>query len=85
VPVVHRPDPQTLVIDLTRRLAEEYAAIPIPSVRSAVNSAVAASELFGNDIAASLETIEQLAREDLNAVRAAAADNADVGFAPEQR
>ncbi len=78
---VRRPDPRNLVIDLTRRLAEEYAEIPIPSVRSAVSTAVDATELFGDDIAASIGTIEQLAREDLNAVRAAADDNSDVAFA----
>ena len=81
MPAVRRQDPRHLVFDLTRRLAEEYATLPIPSVTSAVNAAVAASELFGNDIAGSIDTIEQLAREDLNAVRDAAAEGPDVVFA----
>jgi hypothetical protein len=72
VPAVRRPDPLTLVADLTRRLAEEFATVPIPMVTGAVRSAVAATQLFGEDIASSLPTIEQLAREDLLAVRSAA-------------
>lgn len=68
---LRRPDPRALVVDLTQRLSEEFHVVPMGNVRSAVQSAVAATRLFGNDLAASLDTIEQLAREDLNAVRAA--------------
>jgi hypothetical protein len=77
VPVVRRPDPQDLVLDLARRLAEEFATVPIPMVTSAVRAAVSATALFGDAVAASLDTIERIAREDLLAIRAAAAEQAE--------
>ena len=73
---VHRPNPQALLLDLTRYLAEEFDTVPIPTVTSAVHAAASATELFGDDVASSLKTIEQIAREDLVAVRAAAAEQA---------
>lgn len=81
MPAVRRQDPTVLVHDLTRRLAEEFAALPIPSVTSAVQSAVAATELFGENVSTALPTIEQLAREDLLAVRAVATEQAQVPLA----
>jgi hypothetical protein len=62
------------VLDLTRRLAEEFDSVPIPMVTSAVRNAVQAAELFGGDVTASLDTIERLAREDLTALAAARAE-----------
>ena len=73
---VRRPNPLTLVLDLTRRLAEEFDSVPIPMVTRAVRSAAGASQLFGEDLAASLETIERIAREDLVAVRETADEQA---------
>jgi phage-related minor tail protein len=68
---VRRTDSLSLLLDLSRRLAEEFDTVPIPTVTSAVKSAAAATQLFGDDVASSLDTIEQLAREDLVAVQAA--------------
>ncbi len=70
--MVRRPDPSKLVLDLTRQLAEEYDQIAIPLVTTAVNSAVGAVTLFGDEIADSLDTIERLAREDLIAIQESA-------------
>ncbi|MDQ1706517.1 MAG: hypothetical protein QOF18_2883 [Frankiaceae bacterium] len=81
MPAVRRPSPLALVLDLTRRLAEEFDTVPIPMVTSSVKEAVAATKLFGDDVASSLRTIEQIAREDLIAVRAAAAEQAQVALA----
>jgi phage-related minor tail protein len=78
---VRRPNPQKLLLDLTRRLAEEFETVPIPTVTSAVRAAASATALFGDDIESSLETIEKIAREDLLAVRAAAAEQAQVALA----
>jgi hypothetical protein len=72
VSIVHRPNPLALVLDLTRRLAEEFDSVPIPMVTHTVKAATEATRLFGEDIAASLDTIERIAREDLIAIRAAA-------------
>ena len=78
---VRRPSPLTLVLDLTRRLAEEFDSVPIPMVTSTVKAAAEATRLFGEDVAASLETIERIAREDLIAIREAADEQARVGVA----
>ena len=67
--VVRRTNPLALVLDLTRRLAEEFDTVPIPMVTRAVRSATEATQLFGEDVAESIDTIEQLAREDLVALR----------------
>jgi hypothetical protein len=66
------------VLELTRRLAEEFDTVPLPMVTSSVKSAVAAVRLFGDDVVASIDTIEQLAREDLLALQATAAEQAEV-------
>ena len=79
--VVRRPNPQALLLELTRRLAEEFATLPIPTVTTAVQSAVNATELFGDNVVESMETIEQIAREDLVAVSAAAAEQAQIALA----
>lgn len=81
MPAVRRPNSRTQLLELTRRLAEEFATVPIPTVTTAVQSAVSATELFGDDIAESMETIERIAREDLVAVSAAAAEQAQIALA----
>jgi hypothetical protein len=81
VPAVRRPNSRALLLDLTRRLAEEFDTLPIPAVTTAVQAAVTATQLFGDDIASSLDTIERIAREDLSAVSMAAADEAQIALA----
>lgn len=78
---VRRPNPRALLLELTRRLAEEFATLPIPTITAAVQSAVGATELFGDDVITSMDTIERIAREDLLAVRAAAAEQAQIALA----
>jgi hypothetical protein len=70
-----------LLTDLTRRLAEEFDDLPIPTVTTAVQSAADATELFGDKVPSSIATIERIAREDLIAVRAAAAGQAQIALA----
>lgn len=78
---VRRPHSRALLLNLTRRLAEDYDALSIPTVTTAVQSAVAAVTLFGDDVASSIDTIERIAREDLTAIRAAATEDARVPLA----
>lgn len=78
---VRRPNPRALLLDVTRRLAEEFDTLPIPTVTTAVQSAAGATELFGDDVASSIATIERIAREDLIAVSAAAAEQAQIAIA----
>ena len=78
---VRRPNSRTLLLDLTRRLAEEFESLPIPTVTGAVQSAVNATALFGDNVVESIDTIERIAREDLLAVSAAAAEQAQVALA----
>jgi hypothetical protein len=80
VPVT-RPKPVDHVLALTRRLAEEFHTVPVPMVTSSVRSAVAAVRLFGDDVVASLGTVEQIAREDLEALRVTTAEQAQVAAA----
>jgi hypothetical protein len=71
-----RPARLEPVLDLARRLAEEFDTVPLPMVSRAVKSATQAIELFGDDLAESLPTIERIAREDLMALRDTAAEQA---------
>jgi hypothetical protein len=64
-----RSDAVALVLDLARRLAEEFDTVPLPLVSRAVKAAAEAALMFGEDVAASLATIESIAREDLVALR----------------
>lgn len=68
-----RPNGVDLVLDLARRLAEEFDAVPLPMVSRTVRRATDAARLFGEDVATVLPTIERIAREDLVALRDAAA------------
>jgi hypothetical protein len=81
VTVVRRPNPLALVLDLTRRLAEEFDTVPIPMVTRTVRSAAEATRLFGEHIADSLDTIERIAREDLVAIRDTAEEQSQVAVA----
>lgn len=73
---VQRPNSLSPVLDMTRRLAEEFHEVQIPMVTTAVRAAVNATTLFGSEVSSSLDLIEKLAREDLIAVRAAAQEQA---------
>jgi len=64
-----RSDAVSLVLDLARRLAEEFDTVPLPLVSRAVKAAAEAARMFGEDVSASLATIESIAREDLVALR----------------
>ena len=79
--VVRRTNPLALVLDLTRRLAEEFDTVPIPMVTQAVRSATEATRLFGEELPGSLETIESIAREDLVAIRDAADEQSSLAVA----
>jgi hypothetical protein len=81
VSVARRPNPLALVIDLTRKLAEEFDTVPIPMVTHTVRSATEATRLFGEDIPASIDTIERIAREDLIAIRDAADEQSRLAVA----
>jgi hypothetical protein len=81
VSLSRRPKTVDHVLDLTRRLAEEFDTVPLPMVTTSVRSAVSAVSLFGNDIVGSLGTVEQIAREDLIALRVTAAEQAEVAAA----
>lgn len=72
--ITARPSSPALVLDLARRLAEEFDSVPLPMVSRAVNAAAEAAKLFGEDAASALATIEQIAREDLVALRDATAE-----------
>jgi hypothetical protein len=72
--ITGRPNAPALVLDLARRLAEEFDTVPLPMVSRAVSAAAEAARLFGEDVAEALATIEQIAREDLVALRATSAD-----------
>jgi hypothetical protein len=60
-----RPNALALMLDLAKRLAEEFDTVPLAQVSRAVKAGADAARLFGEDITAALPTIELLAREDL--------------------
>jgi hypothetical protein len=68
-----RPTPDAQVLELTRRLAEDYVSIPLPEVsrvvKDAVTTATGDDEWSGTaaGIPAIVDVIEVLAREDLDA------------------
>lgn len=85
---LHRPTPDAQVIELTKRLAEDYPSIPLPEVSRVVKDAVAT--VIGDTgwagtpagIPAIVDVIELLAREDLDAVsRASGLTGASAGRA----
>jgi hypothetical protein len=75
--VLRRPTPANQILDLARRLAEEYASILLPEVSLVVRDAAAASidpavgwSGTAEGIPAIIEVIELVAREDLDWLRA---------------
>jgi hypothetical protein len=66
-----RPTPEDQILDLARRLAEDYDAIPLAqvsrAVREAASTAIGGTPWSGTPagIPAILDVIEQVAREDL--------------------
>lgn len=78
---LRRPKSIDHVLELTRRLAEEFHMVPLTMVTASVKSAVAAVRLFGDEVVTSLDTIEQIAREDLLALRETTAEQAEVAAA----
>jgi hypothetical protein len=74
MPGLRRPTPAKQVLELTRRLAEEYDTLPLAEVSHVVQQAVTTTNGQGDDwsgtrdgIPAVLEVIEILARESLDA------------------
>ena len=65
---VPQPKPVTTGLDLTHRLAEDYAALPLATVARCVESATGAVRLFGEDVSSATDTVEKLARADLDAL-----------------
>jgi hypothetical protein len=63
-----KPNALTLVLDLTNRLAADYAAVPVEMITSCVQHATSAVRLFGDDVADVMATVESLARADLSAI-----------------
>lgn len=66
MPTLRRKSPGSHVLDLTRRLAEEYAALPLPEVRRSVREAAELVASAGIGVAETLTLIERIARDDLS-------------------
>ncbi len=64
-----KPTALSLVLDLTSRLAADYATLPLEVITSCVQAAAGAVELFGEDVVDQIATVETLARAELSAVR----------------
>ena len=71
-----RPNALAVMLDLAKRLAEEFDTVPLAQVSRAVKAAAEAVRLFGEDVTAALPTIERIAREDLAVLAEAAATSA---------
>jgi len=67
-----RPNALAVLLDLARRLAEEFDTVPLAQVSGSVKAAAEAARLFGEDVVTALPTIERLAREDLTVLAEAA-------------
>jgi hypothetical protein len=72
-----RPTPAKAIIELARRLAEDYDSVPLPEVSRAVHDAALVTNAPGEDwagtaegIPAIIDVIEALAREDLDEMAA---------------
>jgi hypothetical protein len=70
VPTIHRKSAGSRVLDLTRRLAEEYDGVPLREVRRAVREAAELVAAARTDTAESLTLIERIARDELSGLRA---------------
>jgi hypothetical protein len=89
MPGLSRAKPSGLVLDLTKRLAEDYASIPLPEVTRIVRDAVATTtgpdgrlDANAEGLRAVIAVIEHLAREDLDQLTAQRATIDDVTPAP---
>jgi hypothetical protein len=85
MPGLRRPTPRSLVLDLTKQLAEDYDSIPLPTVTRVVRDAVATTtgpdgqwDVKPEGIPAVITVIEHLAREDLEQLRAERGPDANV-------
>jgi hypothetical protein len=72
MPGLRRPTPDSSILDLTRRLGEEYDSIPLPEISRVVHEAVSAATgpggMWGGTregIPTFVEVVEVLAREEL--------------------
>jgi hypothetical protein len=66
VPTIHRKSPGSLLLDLTRRLAEDYDVLPLPAIRRSVREAAELVATAGAGVAETLTLIERIARDDLS-------------------
>lgn len=89
MPGLRRATPSRLVLDLTQQLAEDYDSIPLPTVTRIVRDAVATttgpagrSDAKAEGVPAVIATIEHLAREDLDRLRAESATDGGLTPAP---
>jgi hypothetical protein len=66
VPTFHRKSPGSHLLDLTRRLAEDYDVLPLRDVRRSVREAAELVATAGAGLADTLTLIERIARDDLS-------------------
>lgn len=78
MPGLRRAAPSRLVLDLTKRLAEDYDSVPLSTVTRVVRDAVTTTtgpegrlDAKAEGIPAVIAVIEHLAREDLDQLRTA--------------
>jgi hypothetical protein len=70
VPTLHRKSPGSQLLDLTRRLAEDYDMLPLRDIRRSVREAAELVATAGAGIAETLTLIERIARDDLTVLAA---------------
>jgi hypothetical protein len=66
VPTFHRKSPGSHLLDLTRRLAEDYDVLPLAAVRRSVREAAELVAAAGTGVAETIALIERIARDDLS-------------------
>ncbi len=66
------PNALPLLLDLTRRLAADYTAVPLEVIGSCLHGATGAVRLLAADVAETMTTVETLARAELDALGRAA-------------
>jgi hypothetical protein len=66
MPTFHRKSPGSHLLDLTRRLAEDYDVLPLPDVRTSVREAAELVAAAGAGVSDTLGLIERIARDDLS-------------------
>ena len=65
MPTFRRKSPGSHLLDLTRRLAEEYDGLPLPDVRRSVREAAELVAAAGAGMSETMTLIERIARDDL--------------------